>query len=83
MNGVNDSKLRGCLAFSNKFSSRESLIISNVSPKPYYKKMEINNNLPDEKVIDPINSFHLSYAGVTKISVLVSLATDQKSASNS
>ena len=53
--------IRGRSTSSSKASSRNSSVTSNVSSIPYYERMEINNNLPDEDLRDPIDSSQLSY----------------------
>ena len=80
MCGVDDGKLRGCLAISSKCSLREFLILSNTSSIPYHRRMEINNDLPEEDYTNPVDSSHLSYAGTAKVGNSVSMATNKKAA---
>jgi len=56
MNGINNGKIRGHSAFSRNCSLRDSLVLLNVSSKPYHKRMEINNKLSEVDSIDPIDS---------------------------
>lgn len=80
--GVDNGKLREYLAISNKYSSREFLILSNASFISYHRKIEVNNELPKKDSTDLINNSHLSYARIAKVDSLVSLATNKKMASN-
>jgi len=69
--------IRGRSASSNRNSSRESSILSNVLSSPYHERMEMQNNLLDENVQNLIESLQLSYMlNVKKIGDLVSKATD-------
>ena len=45
--------------------------------------MKINNDFPEEDDTNPVDSFHLSYAGIAKVGGSVSMATDKKATSNS
>jgi len=81
--GVNNSKIRRHSASPINGSLKDSLVLSNISSRPYHKRMKINNELPEVDSIDPIDSSQLSYTGTAKISSLVSQATDKKAASNS
>ena len=83
MNGIDNSKSRGCSAISSKCSSREFSILSNASSIPYHRRMKINNDFPKEDHTNPVDSSHLSYAGTAKVGELVSMATDKKATSNS
>ena len=49
--------IRGRSTSSSKVSPRNSLVILNASSISYHKRMEINNNLPDEDSRDPIDSY--------------------------
>ena len=83
MEGIDDGNSRGRQAFSSKCSSRESSISSTTSSIPYSMRMELNNDLPEEVLTDPIDSSQLSYVGTAKVSDSVSLATDKEMASTS
>ena len=83
MGGIDNSKSRGCSAISSKYSSREFSILSNASSIPYNRRMKINNDFPEEDDTNPVDSFHLSYAGIAKVGESVSMATDKKATSNS
>ena len=83
MCGIDDGKSRGHSAISSKCSSRESSILLNASSIPYHRRMEINNDLPEEDYTNLVESSHLSYAGTAKVSDSVSMATDKEAASNS
>jgi len=48
--------IRGRSALSSKSDSRSSSISSSTSLVPYYKHMEMNNNLPDFNIWNPIDS---------------------------
>ena len=52
------NNIRGRFSLSSKTNL---LISSGTSSKPYYKHMELNNNLPDIDIWEPINSSQLSY----------------------
>ena len=83
MNDINNGKIRGHSVSSSNCSSRDSLVLLNVSSKPYHERMEINNKLSKVDSIDPIDSSQLSYAGIAKVGGSVSLATNKEAASNS
>jgi len=55
------NNIRGRFSLSSKTNSRNLLISSGTSSKPYYEHMELNNNLPDIDIWEPINSSQLSY----------------------
>ena len=61
---------------SSKLSSRSTSITSNTLSIPYYEKIEINNNLPDKKSIDPVDSFQLSYQDNNREGISISGVTD-------
>ena len=42
-------------------SSRSSSVLLKASFIPYFEKMKIKNSLPDEDIVEPINSSQLSY----------------------
>jgi len=83
MGSIDNSKLRECSVISSKCSSRESSILSNASSIPYYRRMEINNNLFEEDHTNLVNSSHLSYTRTAKMDEPVSIATNKKADSNS
>ena len=56
-----DNITRGRSTSSSKMNSRSISIVSNTSSILYYLRIEINNNLPDEITVEPIDSFQLSY----------------------
>ena len=58
---INCNIIRKRSTSSSKTNLRESLILSNASSAPHYKRMEMNNNLPDEDVQDLIDSSQLFY----------------------
>jgi len=57
-----------------KTSSRSSFVSSTVSSIPYYKRIEINNNIPDKDIVEPVNSSQLLYEGSIGQDNLVSRA---------
>ena len=72
--------IRGRSASSNRNSSRESSILSNALSSSYHERMEMQNNLLDENVQNPIDSPQLSYMlNVEKVGNLVSKTTDNSS----
>jgi len=83
MCGIDNSKLREHSAIFSKCSSREFSILSNTSSISYHRKIEINNELPEEDSTNLVDSSYLSYAGTTKVGSSVSPATNKKTASNS
>ena len=56
-----DNIIRGRSALPSKANSRSSSIFSSTSSAPYYECMELNNNILDVNIRDPINSSQLSY----------------------
>jgi len=68
--------------FSNKINLREPSVILNMSTTSYCERMEINNNLLDEDIQDPINSFQKSYNDSVKEDNLVKKATNNYSSGN-
>jgi len=61
LSDMNMNNIRGRFSLSSKTNSRNLLISSGTSSKPYYEHMELNNNLPDIDIWEPINSSQLSY----------------------
>ena len=61
LSDVDMDNIRGRFSLSSKTNSRNLLISSNTSSKPYHEHIELNNNLPDIDIWEPINSSQLSY----------------------
>jgi len=57
-------------------SSRSTSIVLKASSMPYYKRMEINNDLPDEKFVNSIDSSQLSYKDDNRADNLVRKVTN-------
>ena len=53
----NFNNIRERSASPSKMSSKSPSISSTTSSIPYHEKMEINNDLPDEKFTEPVDSF--------------------------
>ena len=83
INSIDDGNMRGHSAFSSNSSLKDSFVLLNTLSRPYHKRMEISNKLPEVNSIDSINSFQLSYAITAKVGSSVSLVTNKKAASNS
>jgi len=60
----------------SKMSSKNLSISSTTSSIPYHEKMEINNDLPDEKFTEPVDSFQLSYKNNSREGIPVSEVTN-------
>ena len=60
----------------SKINSRKALILSNTLSTLYYERIEMNNNLLNENVWNPINSSQLFYDGNIEIGRLVRKITD-------
>jgi len=60
----------------SKMNSRKALILSNTLSTLYHERMEMNNNLLNENVWNPINSSQLFYDGNIEIGRLVRKMTD-------
>ena len=71
--------IRGRSTSSSKANSRNSLVSSSTSSIPYHQCMEMNNDLLDIEIQDPIDSSQLSYEGNAEVGNLVSKATDNPS----
>ena len=56
---INDIRGRSSLSF--KTNSRNSLIPSSTSSKLYHEHIELNNDLPDIEIWEPIHSSQLFY----------------------
>lgn len=57
----NFDDIRGRFSSFSKVSSKSTSISSNIYSILYYKRMVINNNLPDKEFKEFINSSQLSY----------------------
>ena len=57
----NFNNIRERSTFPSKISSKSLSISFTTSFIPYHEKIEINNDLPDEKFTEPVDSFQLSY----------------------
>ena len=68
---VNCDIIRKRSTFSSKISSRESFVILNILFTLYHKRIEINNNLPDKNIQDPVNSSQLSCNNSVEVDKLV------------
>ena len=79
---INSNFIKRRSNFSSKVSSRSTSVTSNTSFISYYEKIEINNNLSDKKVVDPLNSFQLLYKDDDKASNSVRKAVDNSLTKN-
>ena len=68
--------IRGRSTFSNKAASRDLLISSSTSSISYTQHMEINNDLLNIEIQNPIDSSQLFYKGNVEIGDFVSKMTD-------
>jgi len=57
----NYNDVRGRYHSLSNVSSRSTSVISKASSIPYHKKMVINNDLPNEEFMEPVDSSQLSY----------------------
>jgi len=57
----NYDNIQGRPTFSNKSNSESSFMSSTVSLIPYHQKMEINNDLLDEDIVELVDSSQLLY----------------------
>ena len=73
---INSNVIRERFTFSSKTNSREASVLLNASSTPYHKRIEINNNLPDEDVWDPIDNSQLFYDNNIKVGDSVRKTTD-------
>ena len=71
-----DEIIRGRPVLPGKANSRSSSISSSTSSIPYHECMEINNNIPDVDIREPINSSQLSYKDNTEKDESVSKVAD-------
>ena len=62
--------------FLSNISSRSVFLVSRASSRLYHEKMMINNNLPDKKIVKPINRSQLSYSGDSQRRNCVSIVTN-------
>jgi len=62
--------------FPSNVSFRSSSVLSKASSIPYFKRIEIKNDLPDEDIVEPINSSQLSYNNNNSEGNSVSRVTD-------
>ncbi len=76
MNIDNYDDIRGRSTSPSKTSSRSPSISSTTSFIPYYKKIEINNNLLDKEFTEPVNSFQLLYNDNNRKDIPISEVTD-------
>jgi len=63
----------------SNISSRSVSVILKSSSRPYYKKIVINNNLPDKEFVKPVDSSQLSYNGNGQERNYISMITDSVS----
>ena len=63
----------------SNMSSRSSLVLSKASSISYFERMEIKNNLPNEDIVEPINSSQLSYNDNNDEDSSISRTTDLSS----
>jgi len=73
---VDNNIIKEKTSLSNKANLKSLSISSKPSTIPHHKCMEINNDLLDDEVWDPINSSQLSYVGETEVGDLVRTSTD-------
>ena len=74
---VDSDIIRGRSTLSSKAGLRNSLISSSTSSILYHQCMELNNDLSDVEIWEPINSSQLLYAESGKIGDVVSMATNK------
>jgi len=67
---------------SSKLSSRNLLFSSNISSRPYHEHMELNNDLPNFNLQEPIDSSQLSYKNNTRNEKLVNKVANSNSTEN-
>ena len=76
VNNINNSNNIRRSPSSSKVTSRSPSIFSSVSSIPYYERIVINNNFPNEDFKKPINSSQLSYKDDSQKRDYVSKMTD-------
>ena len=79
---INNDFIRGRINSPSKVSSRSILVTSNASSILYYERIKTNNDLPDEEIRNPIDSWKLSYKDEDKASNSVRKMTDKDSTKN-
>jgi len=79
---INNDFIRGRMNSPSNASLRSALVTSNAFSVPYHKRIETNNDLPDKKVRNPIDSFQLSYKDKNKADNSVRKATNKDSTRN-
>jgi len=72
----NYDNVRGRTHSPSNVSTRSASIVSQASSLPYHERMVINNDLPDEDIVEPIDNSQLSYSGDGQGRNCVSVATD-------
>ena len=72
----NYDDVRGRTHSPSNVSTRSVSVVSQASSLPYHERMVINNNLPDEDIVEPIDNSQLSYSGDGQGRNCVSVATD-------
>ena len=73
---VNNDFIRGRSNSPSKASSRSTSVLSAASSIPYHERMEIKNDLPDEDIVDPIDSSQLLYKDNNDMGNSVGKVTD-------
>ena len=73
---VNCNNIKKRSALSSKANSRSSLISSSTSSMPYHEYMDMNNNILDDNIQEPIDSSQLSYKNNIKKDESVSKIAD-------
>ena len=58
----NYDDIRGRKSSSSNISSRSILVVSGISSIIYYNRMIINNDLPEQEQVEPIDNSQLSYS---------------------
>jgi len=56
-----DNNIRGRPTLSSNVGPRSLSISLSTSSRPYHEHIEMNNNLPDVNIWEPIDSSQLSY----------------------
>jgi len=74
---VDNDFIRGRTNSPSKVNLKSVSVTSNAFSIPYYKRMETNNNLPNEEIRNPINSSQLLYKDKDKAGNSVRKATDK------
>jgi len=79
---INNDFIRGRMNSPSNTSSRSALITSNAFFILYHERMETNNDCPDEKIRNPIDSSQLSYKDEDKVGNSIRKTTDKGSTRN-